>query len=160
MDFLIHTTTSISAAEVAFTGRLLMSAILGMCMGWERSMNGKHAGMRTYAMVSLGSALLVVMGTLASYQLSAFAGVNPLQLAGSVIIGIGFIGSGLAMFRGQQPVELTTAAGIWVVAAVGMACGFGFYILATATTVLSVVIFTFFSKLERTLRARYGVDGK
>ena len=158
MDYLAHA-GGISVVEIDNAGRLVIAAILGMCMGWERSMAGKHAGMRTYAMVSLGSALLVVMGTLASFELQMFAGINPLQLAGSIIIGIGFIGSGLAAYRVQHA-ELTTASGIWVVAGVGMACGFGFYILAGTATLLSVIIFGVFSKVERTLRSKYGVDGK
>lgn len=145
--------------EIAMSMRLLVAAILGMALGLERSLVGKHAGMRTYAMVSLGSALFVVLGTLAAYQLSVFSGVNPLQIAGSIVVGIGFIGSGLAVYQGDR-LEITTASGIWVVAAVGMACGFGFYVLAIATTVLSVLIFTFFSKLERKLRTRYGVEPK
>jgi putative Mg2+ transporter-C (MgtC) family protein len=131
-----------------------------MLMGLERSMAGKHAGMRTYSMVSLGAALFVSLGTLASYELAVFSNINPVQIAASVVIGIGFIGSGLAVMRGEQAVELTTASGIWVVAAVGMACGFGLYILALTATILSIVIFTFFSRLEKKLRARYGVESK
>lgn len=160
MDYLTMLGNSLSAVEVSFAVRLIIAAALGMVMGLERSMAGKHAGMRTYSMVSLGAGLFVTLGTLASYELATFAGVNPLQIAGSVVIGIGFIGSGLAVMRGDQAVELTTASGIWVVAAVGMACGFGLYILAITTTILSVVIFTFFSRLEKKLRARYGVQAK
>lgn len=149
-----------SGIELTMAARLLIAALLGMAVGWERSMAGKHAGMRTYAMVSLGSALFVALGTLASFQLSIFSGINPLQIAGSIVIGIGFIGSGLAMYRGQQPVELTTASGIWVVAGIGMACGFGLFTLAASATALSIIIFTFFSRLERKMRARYGVEAK
>ena len=74
----------------------------GDLLGLERSIAGKHAGMRTYALVSLGSCLFVIVGTLASYQLSIFSGINPLQIAGSIVIGIGFIGSGLAFMGGQK----------------------------------------------------------
>lgn len=139
--------------------RLVMAAVLGMAMGLERSMAGKHAGMRTYAMVSLGAASFVALGTISAYMFSIFPGVNPLQIAGSIVVGIGFIGSGLAIYRGDH-LELTTASGIWVVAAVGMACGFGLYIVALTATVLSILIFTLFSKLERKLRARWGVEPK
>ncbi|HVY72979.1 MAG TPA: MgtC/SapB family protein [Candidatus Paceibacterota bacterium] len=145
--------------ELAFSARLVVAAVLGMAIGIERSIVGKHAGMRTYAMVSLGSALFVVLGTLAAYQLSVFSGVNPLQIAGSIVVGIGFIGSGLAVYQGDR-LEITTASGIWVVAAVGMACGFGLYWLAVITTIISIVIFSFFSKLERKIRGRWGVEQK
>ena len=145
--------------EMAMSVRLLVAALLGMTLGVERSLVGKHAGMRTYAMVSLGSALFVVLGTLAAYQLSMFSNINPLQIAGSIVLGIGFIGSGLAMYQGDR-LEITTASGVWVVASIGMACGFGFYILAVIGTILSICIFTFFSKLERKLRLNYGVEQK
>jgi len=143
------------ATEGSLIGGLLVAALLGAMLGLERSLAGKHAGMRTYALVSLGSCLFVVLGTLASIQLSFFPGVNPLQIASSVVIGIGFIGSGLAVFRGEHPVELTTATGIWVAAGVGMACGFGFYLLATAATIISIGIFSVLLKFENALRARW-----
>ncbi|HVV15491.1 MAG TPA: MgtC/SapB family protein [Candidatus Paceibacterota bacterium] len=143
--------------EIDFVWALVISAFLGAMLGLERSVAGKHAGMRTYALVSLGSCLFAILGTLASLQLGAlFPGVNPLQLAGSVIIGIGFIGSGLSLLRGDHPVELTTATGIWVAAGVGMACGFGFYLLALVATVLALAIFTLFLRVENSIRAKYG----
>ena len=134
---------------------LAAATLLGALLGVERSIAGKHAGMRTYALVSLGSCLFVIIGTVASYQLSYFTGVNPLQIAGSIVIGIGFIGSGLAVFRGEHPVELTTASGIWVVCGVGMACGFGLYGLAVAATVFGILIFSVFLWIENALRKNY-----
>lgn len=144
--------------ELLLVGRLCVAALLGGCLGLERSIAGKHAGMRTYALVSLGSCLFTVVGTLASFQLSMFAGLNPLIIASNVVLGVGFIGAGLAVFRGEHPVELTTASGIWVVAGVGMACGFGFYTLAAGTAVLGVVIFSVFAKLERRISSRFGIQ--
>jgi putative Mg2+ transporter-C (MgtC) family protein len=138
--------------------RLGVAALLGLVLGIERSLAGKHAGMRTYALVSLGSALFTLVGTIASYQMSYFAGVNPLQIAASVVIGIGFIGAGLSAVRDAKTshAELTTAAGIWVAAGVGMASGYGLYAVALASTVLVVVIFSLFARLEHTLRVRFG----
>jgi putative Mg2+ transporter-C (MgtC) family protein len=106
-------------------------------------------------MVSLGSCLFVGIEIIATLQLSFFAGLNPLQLAGSVIIGIGFIGAGLSSLRGEHP-ELTTASGIWVAAGIGMACGFGFYTLAVATALLGLVIFSVIAKLEHNISTRFG----
>lgn len=134
---------------------LVVAALLGMVLGLERTIAGKHAGMRTYAMVSLGSALFTLVGVIASYQLSTFAGTNPLQIAGSIVIGIGFIGTGLAAFRGDHPVELTTASGIWVAAAVGMASGFAMYTVAIGTTILAVLILTIVLRFENGVRSRY-----
>ena len=145
--------------ENEFVWRLVVATLLGALFGLERSLAGKHAGMRTYAMVSMGSALFVCLGTLASFQLSMFAGINPLQIAGSIVIGVGFMGYGLAGFRGEHPVELTTASGIWVVAGIGMAAGFGLFGLAIAATVLGILVFSLFARLEHRLRARFGSGG-
>ena len=134
---------------------LIIAALLGTLMGLERSIAGKQAGMRTYALVSLGSCLFVTEGTLSSLELSFFSGLNPLQIAASVVVGIGFIGSGLAAFRGEHA-ELTTASGIWVVAGVGMACGFGIYAIAVTATLLSIIIFSLFARVEHMFRVRFG----
>ncbi len=131
---------------------LFAAALLGALMGLERSLAGKQAGMRTYALVSMGSCLFVMVGTLASFALSSFSGINPLQIAGSIVIGIGFIGSGLALAKHDEHVELTTVSGIWVAAGVGMACGFGLYFLAFGATVLSIGIFSVLLKVENNLR--------
>ena len=146
-----------SLVETALAINLLVAAIMGALLGLERSIAGKHAGMRTYALVSLGSCLFVIIGTLASYQLSFFAGINPLQIAGSIVIGIGFIGSGLALMGGQKQ-EITTAAGIWVAAGIGMASGFGLYLLAVATTLIAVAVFSFFWHIENWVRGYFGTE--
>lgn len=149
---------TLSSIEVEVITRLVVAAVLGICLGLERSVSGKHAGMRTYALVSLGSCLFTVAGLVASYQLTSFAGTNPLQIAGSIVIGIGFIGSGLAVLRGENHAELTTASGIWLVAAIGMTAGFGYFAVALAATVLGILIFSVLLKLENRLRRRYGTN--
>lgn len=149
----------VSFSEAHFIGALVIAAVLGACLGLERSIAGKHAGMRTYALVSLGSCLFVIIGTLSSLQLSFFAGLNPVQIAGSIVIGIGFIGAGLSGLRGGgDHAELTTATGIWVAAGVGMACGFGLYLLALASTLMGLIIFSLFLKLENAIRDKYGTS--
>jgi putative Mg2+ transporter-C (MgtC) family protein len=136
--------------------RLIVAAFLGALLGFERSLSGKHAGMRTYALVSLGSALFVLIGVITAYQLSGFSGVNPVQIASSIVVGIGFIGAGLAALRGEHP-ELTTASGIWLAAGVGMAAGFGLSSLAIASTALGILVFWLLAKLERKMSAAYGI---
>jgi putative Mg2+ transporter-C (MgtC) family protein len=151
---------TLSPIELEVIVRLIVAAVLGASMGLERSLSGKHAGMRTYALVSLGSCLFTVAGLVASYQLTSFAGTNPLQIAGSIVIGIGFIGSGLAMVKGEHHIELTTASGIWLVAAVGMTAGFGYFAVALAAAVLGVLIFSLLLKVENRLRRRYGTEAE
>lgn len=148
----------LSGIEIDIIIRLAAATLLGAGMGLERSLAGKHAGMRTYALVALGSALFTVVGIVASYQLAGFAGTNPLHIAGSVVIGIGFIGAGLASLRTEHPVELTTASGIWVAAAVGMAAGFGYFAVALAATVLGILVFSALLRFENRLRRRYGTN--
>jgi putative Mg2+ transporter-C (MgtC) family protein len=149
-----------SSVELHLLASLVLAALLGALVGIDRSMAGKHAGMRTYALVSLGSCLFTLLSTLAAYQFAAFAGVNPLQIAASVIIGIGFIGTGLAaipkMGGGEYSVEITTASGVWVVAAIGMACAYNLYILAIAATIISLLIFSFFARIEHWIVVGWG----
>jgi putative Mg2+ transporter-C (MgtC) family protein len=135
---------------------VVLAAGLGSLLGLERSLAGKHAGMRTYALVALGSALFTMVGVLASFKLAFFGGINPMQLAGSVAIGIGFVGAGLMSIR--EHAELTTAAGIWLAAAIGVACGLGFYVLAVVSMVLGVLIFSVFARVERAISLRYGTN--
>ena len=154
----MHTLSSIDVStslQIALAWRLLLAAILGALLGIERSIAGKHAGMRTYALVSMGSALFVMVSILASYQLSVFTGINPLQIASNVVLGVGFLGTGLAVFRGEHPVELTTAAGLWVAAGLGMAAGFGFGLLALLAAVLAMLILTLLLKFENRIRDKY-----
>ncbi len=141
--------------ELEMVWRLVLAGGLGAALGLERSLAGKHAGMRTYALVSVGSALFVIIGVMASYQLQAFTGINPLQIASNVVLGVGFLGTGLAVFRGEHPVELTTAAGLWVAAGIGMAAGFGFSVLAFGGAVLAVLILTLLLSLENNVRSKY-----
>ncbi len=142
--------------ENEFIWRLIVAAFLGAVLGLERSLAGKHAGMRTYAMVSMGSALFTLAGIAASYQFATFNGIHPLILAGYVIVGIGFIGSGLGGLGGSHPVELTTASGVWVVAGIGIAAGFGYSGMAITATILAIVIFTLLARVERRVQERFG----
>ena len=144
--------------ELEFMVRLVAAALLGALLGLERSLSGKHAGIRTYALVSLGSCLFTVAGVLAAYDLAVFASINPLQLAGFVIVGIGFIGSGLAMSGSGNRVELTTAAGIWIASGIGLSSGLGYWGLATTATILGIFIFALLAKGEHFLRVRWGND--
>ncbi len=142
--------------ENEFVWRLAAAALLGALLGLERSLAGKHAGMRTYALVSMGSALFTVLGIAASYQFSMFPGVNPLQLAGFVIVGIGFIGSSLGGLGGSHPAELTTASGVWVAAGIGIAAGFGYGSVAFAATVFAILIFSVLARVEHKIRTKFG----
>jgi len=141
--------------ENEFVWRLVVATLLGALLGLERSLAGKHAGMRTYALVSMGSALFTLAGIVAALEFASFPAATPLHLAGFIAVGVGFIGSGLAA-RGDRQPELTTAAGIWVVAAVGIAAGFGYEFMALTATVLAIIVFSIFARIEHQLRTRFG----
>lgn len=123
--------------------KLLVAMVLGGIIGTERAVLARQpAGTRTFGLVSLGSCLFIVMS---SYVSIAFIGVvsfDPLRTAAAVITGIGFLGAGLIIFRGDTVHGTTTAAGLWIAAGVGMAVGFGMYSIAIFTTVLALIMFT------------------
>lgn len=137
--------------------RLLLAAVLGAALGVERSLAGKHAGMRTYALVALGSCLFVVNSILSAFALSMFPSANPVYIAASVVVGIGFIGAGLATMRAGEKAgpELTTATGIWLSAGIGMSVGFGFYAVSISATIFGLLIFWILAKVEHALRVRF-----
>ena len=139
--------------------RLAVAVGLGALLGLERTLAEKTAGLRTYAMVSLGSGLFVIISQIFLSNIPGSSLNNPLLMASAVITGIGFIGAGLVIFQGHKITGLTAAAGLWVSAGVGMASGFGFYGLAIIATIFVMIIFTVFWFLESFLkRFSYGTD--
>ena len=122
--------------------RLFVAVIFGVLLGAERNFAHKTAGMRTYGLVSLGSAMFVVVGIAASLQYVGLFNFDPLRIASQIVVGVGFLGGGLIVFRNGDVNNLTTSAGLWVAAGVGMFCGFGFYLLAGFATILTLLVFT------------------
>ena len=116
--------------------RILMAAALGAIVGYQRERAGKSAGLRTVVLVCVGAALF----TMASiYGFGAVA--DPSRVAAGVVIGIGFLGAGAIMRRGEGHIEgLTTAATIWVMASVGLATGAGLYLISAVTTAIILII--------------------
>lgn len=120
-------------------GRLALALLLGMLIGIERNIAHKTAGMRTFALISLGAALFsVVSGELASMYLGS--DVDPSRIASSIVTGMGFLAGGIIIFNQKEIQGLTTGAAMWVSAAIGMAAGFGMYVLALWTALLTIFI--------------------
>lgn len=115
--------------------KVLLAAVLGMFIGAEREHRHKAAGLRTYTLVAIGSALFTVL-SIHGFSAIAGAGYDPSRIAGQVVVGIGFIGAGLIFLKENKVRGLTSAAGIWATAAVGMAVGLGLYLLAIFSAVL------------------------
>ena len=117
--------------------RLLLAAVLGGAIGFQREMSKKPAGLRTHILICMGSALFTVVSVL------GFSGnVDPTRIAAGVVTGIGFIGAGVIFrgMRGDKVMGITTAASIWVTAAIGIAAGAGLYIIAATAAVVTVLV--------------------
>jgi putative Mg2+ transporter-C (MgtC) family protein len=129
--------------------RISIAVGLGSLLGLERTLAGKNAGLRTYAMVSLGSALFIIIAEIVA---SKIPNANSLFIGSAVISGIGFIGAGLVLFQDHKVTGLTTAAGLWVSAGIGMASGYGLYQIATVAFIAALLVFTFFWFIESLLK--------
>lgn len=125
--------------------RLLVAAGLTGLMGLEREIRRKEAGLRTFTLVGVGAALFTVIGPL----LTQGSNADITRIAAQVVTGIGFIGAGLIFRDGAHTKNLTTAAGVWAAAAVGMAAGAGLYILASGATAIILVALTVYGEIER-----------
>ncbi len=134
--------------------RLLAATLLGALVGVERERAGKVAGLRTHTLVALGSALFTVISLLLYTQLPSISGVMgyDYHLVANIIVGIGFIGAGAILRTGEHVTGTTTAASLWIAAAIGMASGFGFYKEAIATTVLTYVVLAVLWRWERRIQ--------
>ena len=132
--------------------RIAIAMGLGTIIGLERTLAGKGAGMRTYAMVTLGSSLFILISEIILSTVSNPSLANPLLIASSIITGIGFIGAGLVIFQSNKIIGLTTAAGLWVSSGVGIACGFGLFTLALIATVAALLVFTLMWFIENILQ--------
>lgn len=122
--------------------RLLMAALLGSFVGYERERTGKPAGLRTHGMVGLGAALFTVV------SLQGFGlGSDSSRVAAMIVSGIGFIGAGAILHERGGVQGLTTAASLWATAAIGMAVGVGMFSMSIATTILVFALLRFAPKI-------------
>jgi putative Mg2+ transporter-C (MgtC) family protein len=125
------------------TLRLGLAAILGGAIGVERELRDREAGIRTHLLVSLGSALFTLVSAYGFHQFlasgDAVVRADPTRIAAQIVTGIGFLGAGAIIREGLSVRGLTTAATLWVVAAIGMACGAGYYWPAAGATLLTIL---------------------
>ncbi len=141
--------------EFVLISRLFFAGVLGAVVGLERELRAKEAGLRTHFLVSLGSALFMIIS---QYGFTASGGIDGIlpgdasRVAAQIVTGIGFIGAGAIMVHKHYVYGLTTAAGLWVVAAIGMAVGGGLYILAVFGTLFALIGLELFRVLTRWAR--------
>ena len=137
--------------------RVLVGGALGGIIGIEREKRAKEAGFRTHFLVALGSTLISVISAYGYDKVADLIPVaryDPSRLAAQIVSGIGFIGAGLIIFQKNVIHGLTTAAGLWVTAAIGIACGVGHYDLAIVTTIMVLIALELVMVIDRKLNKR------
>ncbi|MBE5765508.1 MAG: MgtC/SapB family protein [Clostridiales bacterium] len=111
---------------------LLLSVVLGFIIGFERKIRFKEAGIRTHTIVCAGSALMMIISKY------AFTGADSARVAAQIVTGVGFLGAGMIVYRRNEVRGLTTAAGVWATAGVGMACGGRLYVVALGAAIIII----------------------
>ena len=132
--------------------RILLGTVLGGAIGYERDLHGRPAGLRTHAIVALASATFMVVSTRFVYFQRYVEGqlveVDASRIAASVVSGIGFLGAGAILRTGLTIKGLTTAAGLWLVSAIGMAAGGGMYAVSVFVTIVGLSALTLLRRFE------------
>ncbi len=136
-----------SVYEIIF--KLALACILGALIGLERESLNRPAGLRTYTLVCVGSTLAMIVSIDIYMQYYQTVNADPGRIAAQVVSGIGFLGAGTIMREGASVRGLTTAAGLWVVACIGLAIGAGLYIPAVASTILILFVLIYFVQFEQ-----------
>ncbi|HVU49069.1 MAG TPA: MgtC/SapB family protein [Polyangia bacterium] len=138
--------------HIEYLLRILLGTGLGAAIGFERDLHGRPAGLRTHAIVALGAATFMVVSTrfvfFQHYAAGDLVEVDASRIAASVVSGIGFLGAGAILRTGITIRGLTTAAALWLVAAIGMAAGAGMYVIAVFTTLVGLASLTLLRRFE------------
>lgn len=137
--------------------RLVLASALGAVIGMERERKNWSAGMRTHMMVCLGSALVIIVSSYGFFDvIGNHITLDPARVAAQVVSGIGFLGAGIIIFQKPGFVRgLTTASGLWTVAAIGLATGAGLYLAAIAATVIAFTILLILQPIEKRFSRKF-----
>ncbi|GAB3538815.1 MgtC/SapB family protein [Pontibacter brevis] len=152
MDLTFLDSTDINIHNIAF--RLFLSTVLGGLLGWEREIRRQNAGLRTHMIIAAGACLLMLISIYIPQAFSTYPNVDPGRIAAQVVSGIGFLGAGAIFRLGGNTHGLTTAATIWVVAAVGLAVGAGMYSAAIIVTLLLLFVLAILDKVGKKFFSR------
>lgn len=141
------------APFLLFIIKLVLAMILGILLGLERIYAHKTAGMRTYALVTVAAAFFVIIAQGFTSEVDAV-----IRMASQIIVGVGFLGAGLIIFKDGHIENLTTAAGMWMCAGIGMAVGFGMFKEAIFVTIVTFFVLGILSFAERAIRLKVFPD--
>lgn len=147
---------SIEVNTISSVYKLLLSLLLGSMVGYERKRRGQPAGVRTFSLIAMGSALAMILSIYVPQEYLGLKNGDPGRIAAQVVTGIGFLGAGAIIQMKGSVRGLTTAAGIWMVAAIGMAVGVGMYTISIIATLFILVILVGLDKIEH--KANLGTD--
>jgi putative Mg2+ transporter-C (MgtC) family protein len=153
---LLHWTTIVTPWDWQMTGRLLVAALLGSVIGADREKLSWAAGLRTHMLVSVGACLFMIVSAFGFTDILGTKNVilDPSRIAAQVVSGIGFLGAGSILLRGEMVRGLTTAASLWTVAAIGLAVGGGLYVEAVIATIVILIILAGIKPLEERFQGR------
>lgn len=145
---------------IEFVIRLIVAALLGAVIGIDREYRAKDAGFRTHFLVALGSSLFMILSQYGfdAVMIKGNVSLDPSRIAAQVVTGIGFIGAGTIILQKKIVRGLTTAAGLWVTSAIGLACGAGMYVIAIVAAVLTLIGLELFGYLQRKVGNRLRKD--
>lgn len=160
-EILNRTLENFTSLEVNMTNslfRLVLSMVLGMVVGAERKRKGQIAGIRTFALISMGACLAMLLSIYVPQVYLGLKNGDPGRIAAQVITGIGFLGGGAMIHMKGAVRGLTTAAGIWMTAIIGMAVGIGMYMISIGATLLIILTLVTFEQYEK--RRKLGQESK
>ena len=141
--------------------RLLCAMLVGTAIGMEREFTHRPAGLRTHILVALGACVVSILGEMLFAHYAALGATpDPARLSAQVITGVGFLGAGTIMKEGANVKGLTTAAGVWAVACLGIASGFGFFAVAIVGAVFTLATLTIFEALQRKLIHHHSAEDR
>lgn len=151
-DQFIDAINSVEVTTASSIFKLVLSLTLGCCVGMERKRKGQIAGLRTFALISMGATLAMILSIYVPQEYLGLKNGDPGRIAAQVITGIGFLGAG-AIIQSKGSVRgLTTAAGIWMVATIGLAVGVGMYLVSIIATALIIFILMILEMIEHRIR--------
>lgn len=155
---LVENINSLEVNMVNSMFRLILSMALGMIVGAERKRKGQIAGIRTFALISMGACLAMLLSIYVPQVYLGLKNGDPGRIAAQVITGIGFIGGGAMIHMKGAVRGLTTAAGIWMTAIIGMAVGIGMYLISFGATILILLTLVSFEQYEK--KKKLGQESK
>ena len=150
-DIWYYLCSSVNALDVNIVNsvfRLMLSLLLGSIVGYERKRKGQTAGVRTFSLIAMGATLAMLLSIYVPQEYLGLKNGDPGRIAAQVITGVGFLGAGAIIQMKGSVRGLTTAAGIWMVATIGMAVGVGMYWVSIAATALILFILVQLEKIE------------